>query len=209
MGLGCKSVKQPTQATAPSTSTDTRENSLAAAMAEMRALRDQRQLTDVTLEAEGIPHPAHKIVLAAVSKYCKAQFAGEWGRLLQHRATIRLDGLRSTTLTQMIDFAYNGEFARPTLRDPDDSGEIADRLDELLDLLEGTNMWMLDRLHGMVEEFLTSPSWSAIYVRVDNVSGVKERAREARAERLLKHCEDFEVANADFVEALKNDGLGG
>ena len=206
MGLGCKSVKQPTQAT-PDTSTNTREHSLAAAMAEMRELRDQRQLTDVTLEAEGIQHPAHKIVLAAVSKYCKAQFAGEWGRLLQHRATIRLDGLRSSTLSQMIDFAYTGAFTRPRLRNPDDNGEIADRLDELLDLLEGTNMWMLDRLHGMAEDFLTSPSWSAIYVRVDNVNGVKERAREARAERLLKYCEDFELANSDFVEAFRNDGL--
>ena len=205
MGLGCKSVKQPTAA-APGPSTDNRELSLAVAMAEMRELRDQHQLTDVILEAEGISHPAHKIVLAAVSKYCKAQFAGEWGRLLQHQATIHLEQLRAITLSQMIDFAYTGEFKWPQLQDPEDNTEIADRLDELLDLLDGTNMWMLDRLHGMTQDFLTSQSWSAIYIRVDNVNAVKERARDARASRLLKHCEDFETANSEFVEAFKNDG---
>ena len=175
-------------------------------MAEMRELRDQHQLTDVILEAEGISHPAHKIILAAVSKYCKAQFAGEWGRLLQHQATIHLEQLRAITLSQMIDFAYTGEFKWPRLQDPEDNTEIADRLDELLDLLDGTNMWMLDRLHGMTQDFLTSQSWSAIYIRVDNVNAGKERAREARASRLLKHCVDFELANSEFVEAFKNDG---
>ena len=205
MGLGCKSVKQPNP-TALGTSTDTRELSLAAAMAAMRELRDQNQLTDVILEAEGIQHPAHKIVLAAVSKFCKAQFAGDWGRLLQHQATIHLKDLRATALSQMIDFAYTGEFQWPQLQDPEDNIEIADRLDDLLDLLDGTNMWMLDRLHGMVQDFLTSPSWSAIYIRVDNVSGAKGRAEGARASRLLKHCEEFELANSEFVEAFKDGG---
>lgn len=77
-------------------------------MTEMRELKDQRQLTDIILEAEGIQYPAHKIFLAAVSKYCKAQFAGEWGRLLQNKATVHLEGLRTKTLSQMIEFAYTG-----------------------------------------------------------------------------------------------------
>lgn len=64
---------------------------------------------------------------------------------------------------------------------------LASPLDELLDLLDGTSMWML------------------IYIRVDNVNGIKERAQAARAHRLLKHCEDFESANSDFVEAFKFD----
>ena len=106
----------------------------------------------------------------------------------------------------MIDFAYTGEFHWPELQDPENNNaEIADRLDELLDLLDGTNMWMLDRLHGMTQDFLTSQSWSAVYVRVDNVNGIKERAQGARASRLVKHCEDFESANSEFVEALRNE----
>lgn len=152
MGLGCRAVKQPTL-TASRPSTDTRELSLVAAMTEMRELKDQRQLTNVILEAEGIQHPAHKIVLAAVSKYCKTQFAGEWGRLLQHKATVHLEELWTKTLSQMIEFAYTGEFHWPQLQDPENNTEIADTLDELLDLLDGTNMWMLDRLHGMTQAF--------------------------------------------------------
>ena len=174
-------------------------------MSEMRELRDQHQLTDVVLEAEGNKYPAHKIVLAAVSKYCKVQFVGEWGLLLQHQATIHLEGLRATTLCQMIDFAYTGSFEWPQLQDPENNTQIADNLDELLDLLDGTNMWMLDRLR-MTQDFLTSQSWSAIYIRVDSVTAIKDRAQEARAERLLKHCKDFGLANLDFVEALENDG---
>lgn len=122
-------------------------------MTEMREIKDQRQLTDVILEAEGIQHPAHKIVLAAVSKYCKAQLAGEWGRLSRHKATVHLEELRTKTLSQMIEFAYTGEFHWPQLQDPEDNTGIADTLDELLDLLDGKNMWMLDRLHGMRQAF--------------------------------------------------------
>lgn len=206
MGLGCKAVKQPTP-TASRPSADTRELSLAATMAEMRVLRDQDQLTDVVLVAEGTKYPAHKIVLAAVSGYCKAQFAGEWGRILKDKAEVHLKELRALTLSQMVDFAYTGEVQWPQLQDAEDNTEIAERLDELLDLLDGTDMWMLDRLHGMTQDFLTSQSWSAIYVRVDNVNGVKERAQSARANRLLKHCEEFESANSDFVEAFKNEGM--
>lgn len=196
---------QPTS-TSPPANSDSRELSLVAAIAEMRSLRDQNELVDVVFEAEGQTKPAHRIVLAAVSEYCKGQFRGEWGRVLLHNATVKLEDFRYLTLSQMIDFAYTGEFEWPELKDSNDNEEIASNLEMLLDLLDGTNMWLLGRLHEMTETFLTSLPYSAIYVRVDTVTSVKERAEEARAERLSKYCEEFLEGNRDFVVALRDEG---
>lgn len=203
-GLDCKTVVQPSPASLPQSS-DSRELSLAAAMGEMRQLRDQNQLVDVYFEAEGQKKPAHKIVLAAVSEYCKKQFADHWGRLLQNQATVRIEDLHFLTLSQMIDFAYTGDFEWPELKNPDDTVEIGDNLAMLLDLLDGTDRWLLQRLHDMTENFLTSPPYSGIYVRVDTVEWVKERAESSRAVKLVGYCEAFLKSNEEFVLAMRDD----
>lgn len=190
VGLGCQTVVQPTSAASPPSS-DSREFSLASTMAQMRILRDQDLLVDVTLEAGGQRKPAHKIVLAAVSDFCRAQFAGPWGRLLEHQATIRLEELSFRTLSRMVDFAYTGAVEWPELKNPRDKQEVDDHLTELLDLLEATDMWLLTRLHDMTENFLSCQPYSRVYIRVDTVYEVMERAENARAPRLVKYCEDF------------------
>ena len=204
MGLGCKTVKQPKPASAPQSS-DSRELSLAAAMGEMRQLRDQNQLVDVYFKAEDQKKPAHRVVLSAVSEYCKKQFGGHWGRVLEHQATVHIEDLRFLTLSQMIDFAYTGDFEWPELKDSDDNAEIEDTLAMLLDLLDGTERWLLQRLHDMTENFLTSEPYSTIYVRPDTVDWVKERAEGARALRLVKYCEDFLADNEEIVRSLRED----
>lgn len=195
---------QPSSTALP-LSSNSRELSLTSAMAEMRNLRDRNQLVDVFLEVGGERKPAHKIVLAAVSNYCRKQFAGEWGRRLEDQAILHLEGLSFLTLSQMVDFAYSGDFEWPELKDPDDNEEIANNLGMLLDLLHGTDMWFLDRLHDMADNFLASQPYSGIYVRPDTVEWVKERAESSRALRLVKHCEDFLEKNLDFVIALRDD----
>ena len=197
-GLGCRTVTRP-KSTSPEQSSDNRERSLADAMAEMLHLRDQNCLVDVYFEAQGEKKAAHKIVLAAVSDYCKRQFTGPWGNLLEHQATIHVDDLSFLTLSQMIDFAYTGDFAWPILKDPKDNDEIGKTLEMLLDLLDGTDRWLIQRLHEMVERFLISPT----YVRVDTVDWVKERAEGANAKFLLKCCEDFLKENQDMVERVR------
>ena len=174
----------------------------------IKELRDQRQLTDVIFKVNGAEKPAHKIFLAAVSRFCEAQFLGEWGRLLERGATIELEDITFSTLSTMVDFAYTGEFVGPQLKDPKDSNEIADALDELLDLLDGTDMWLLKRLHDLTQDFLTSPPYSATFVRVDNVEAVLERCENANAARLVKHCQDFLAipSNREFAVALRSAG---
>ena len=203
-GLGCKTVVQPI-APLQLQSSDSREFSLVAAMAMMRRLRDQDQLVDVTFEAEGQKKPAHRLVLAAVSEYCRAQFAGQWGHLLQHQATIRIEDLRFPTVTQMIDFAYTGEFQPPEPKNPKDHEAIGNDLSMLLDLLDGTDRWLFQRLHDLTESTLISTT----YVRLDTVEWVKERAESARATRLVKYCDEFFKENEQLVILLRDDPVEG
>ena len=201
VGMGCRTVIRPS-ATLPQTS-DSRELSLASAMAEMRHLRDQNLLVDIVFEAGGAKKPAHRIVLAAVSDYCKAQFAGEWGRLLGSQVSIRLKDIKFLTLSQMIDFAYTGDFDWPELKDSNDAEEIAKTLEMLLDLLQATDMWLLQRLHDMTENFLTAEPYSAIYIRPDTVEWVRERGESARAEGLVRYCDEFITKNEELVVSFR------
>lgn len=175
---------------------------MADSLTEIRKLRDQRELIDVVFEVEGKEKVAHKIFLVAVSKYCKAQFLGHWGRQLERGATVTVEDVTFNTLSAMVDFAYTEEFVAPLLKDQTNNNEIADALDDMLDLLKGTDMWFLDRLHDVVEDFLLSPSISANWIRVDNVVEVTGHAHQAGAARLEKHCEDFILANKEIVEAV-------
>lgn len=170
-------------------------------MSKIRKLREQSQLTDVIFKAEGREMPAHKIFLAAVSGWCETQFLGEWGRMLEHDPTITIEGVSFNTLSSMIEFAYTGEFVPPTLKDPTNNEQIADALDDVLDLLDGTSRWFLDSLHDFAEDFLVSPSISKNWIRPDNVVDVKERAESVstRAPRLAKHCEEFIALNGGIV----------
>ena len=183
---------------------DSREGSLTAAMLEMRNLRDQDSLVDVVFEAEEKTQRAHRIVLAAVSEYCKGQFSGEWGRNLQYGATVKLENFSFRTLSQMVDFAYTGDFNWPELNDSHDNEEIQANLGMLLDLLDGTDRWLLGRLHAMTENFLTGVPYAAIYVRVDTVTFVRERAEGARAHRLVQYCDEFLKVNREFVTAVED-----
>ncbi len=199
--LGCKSVVQPTFR-APRLSPHQTISPMTKAMKEIVSLRDQRQLIDVVFEAEAREKPAHRVFLAAVSEYCKAQFSGEWGLLLARQAKVKIEDMRFTTLSQMVDFAYTGTVDWPQVQDPGNNDEIAKKLDELLDLLQATDMWLLETLHTMTENKLIDDA--ATYVRPDNVESVRDIAKDANAPSLVSHCDAFIAGNPEFVEAARN-----
>lgn len=199
--LGCKSVIQPTNR-APRLSPYQTGPPIIAAIKQIISLRDQRQLIDVIFEAEGLEKPAHRIFLAAVSDYCKAQFSGEWGSLLAHQAKIQVKEMTFTALSQMIDFAYTGTVDWPEVHDLENNDEIAKKLDELLDLLQATDMWLLKTLHAMTEDKIIDNA--ATYVRPDNVESVRDIAKDANASNLTSHCNAFIADNSGFVEAARS-----
>ena len=172
-----------------------------------RQLRDQAELLDVDFVAEGISTPAHKLALASVSAYCKKQFSGAWGQLLAQSGhnTITLD-IKHQSLSRMVDFAYDGTVAWTPLPVETTDDQVADRLDEVLDLLQCADMWLMPHLHRITETYLLRHF--ATLVRIDNVEAVREEAQKARAFTVVGECEVFLEKNRRFVDMFK-EGIDG
>ena len=96
--------------------------------------------------------------MAAVSQYCRAQFSGAWGDLLTDRARIPVEDMSYSTLTLIVDSAYTTKPTWLSLQDPADNDEIAERLDEVLALLQATDRWLMDELHEIAEDYILENS---------------------------------------------------
>ena len=166
-----------------------------------RRLREQGEMLDVTFEAQGTRISAHKVCLAGVSEYCKAQFSVDWGQNLGPEATIAIQDLDPSTLERIINFAYSGTTSLAPLHDTYSIEEIADRLDELLDLLRGADRWIMKKLHSITEQCLLEDFHT--YIRADNVVDVKAEASKARAFDLEKACQDLIDDNLEFVRLFE------
>uniref|UniRef100_UPI00398F1F12 kelch-like protein 9 n=1 Tax=Pristiophorus japonicus TaxID=55135 RepID=UPI00398F1F12 len=64
-------------------------------------LRIKNILCDVILEAEGVTFPAHKVVLASASSYCKLLLQS------QHDKAIKLNNVSARGLKHVLDFIYS------------------------------------------------------------------------------------------------------
>uniref|UniRef100_A0A8D0AZC8 Kelch like family member 21 n=1 Tax=Salvator merianae TaxID=96440 RepID=A0A8D0AZC8_SALMN len=111
------------------------------------ALRAERALLDVTLEAEGgAAFEAHRAVLAAASGYFRAMFVGGLREARERR--VRLHGVEPECLAVLLDFAYTGRLAEP----PGGGAEGARNLLRAADLLqfpavkEACGAWLAARL---------------------------------------------------------------
>ena len=169
----------------------------------LRRLRDQGKFLDVTFLAHGgVQVSAHRLCLAGASEYCQVRFSGEWGRLLEQNATIPALDLKGLTLQRIVDFAYGIPVVWSHLSADPSNNEIADRLDELLDLLQAADMWLMKELHSNTEQYVIEHF--STYVRPDNVEAVKKEANVAKAYHLEKTCADFIEDNLAFVKLYRD-----
>ena len=147
--------------------------------------------------------------MAAVSAYCKAQFSGEWGSILalSGNNTIPVEGVKYQTLSRIVDYAYDGTVIWTPLPDERTWDQIADRLDEILDLLQVADMWFMPHLKTITENHLLTPENFKLYVRIDNVEPVMKRASKIRAKKLVDLCELYRDHNQGFVDLYK-DSVG-
>lgn len=76
-------------------------------LAGLTKLRDMQQLFDVVLAVENERLPAHKVVLASCSEYFRAMFTD--GLLETRLDEIRLNGVTSKGMRNLIDFAYSSK----------------------------------------------------------------------------------------------------
>ncbi|KAG8527970.1 uncharacterized protein KY384_006886 [Bacidia gigantensis] len=198
--LGCPSFSQPPPP--PPRPIEANERSIWGSLNE---LRKSKMLVDVYMEVEGTQIAAHKVVLAAASDFCKAHFATHWGKHTPDRCVVPLKfGLQKlSTLSTMIEWAYGTDFLAPVLKSSEDTDEIADRLDEILDVLECSNAWQMLRLRDQVEDFLTETTNATIYRRADNVDHIRKIAEEAKATRLVEDCDRYIQKNKDGMERMR------
>ncbi|KAL9624181.1 MAG: hypothetical protein Q9204_007898, partial [Flavoplaca sp. TL-2023a] len=198
--LGCQTMVRPSRPSLASRSNNERpiDHNLTA----MRNMQKNGQLTDITFEVGGTRISVHKIFMAAASEKFKRQLVGAWGELIGSKSTIKIEDLTPKTLQYIVDFAYTGQVKWPVLRNAEDIDEVADNLDELLDLLRGADRWVMEELHDLTERYLLEESDT--YVRPDNVDSVKEAAEEAQAKHLVSHCVEFIRVNQQFVQDCRD-----
>ncbi len=114
-----------------------------------------------------------------MSDYCKAQFFNEWDHLLAHQAKIQVKKMTFMTLLQMIDFAYIDIINWSQIHDFKNNDEITKKLNELLNLLQTINMWLLKILHTMIKNKIIDNATTD--VRSDNVKSIQDIAKNVNA----------------------------
>nr|XP_009501225.1 PREDICTED: kelch-like protein 13 [Phalacrocorax carbo] len=72
-------------------------------------LRSQSTLCDVTLEAEGVCFPAHRIILASASNYCKILFVGNLARAGSPDGNVQLKAVSAAGLRNVLNFIYSNK----------------------------------------------------------------------------------------------------
>ncbi|KAF1567061.1 Kelch-like protein 13, partial [Eudyptes chrysocome] len=75
----------------------------------LSSLRSQSALCDVTLEAEGVCFPAHKIILASASNYCKILFVGNLTRVGSLDSNVQLKAVSAAGLRNVLNFIYSNK----------------------------------------------------------------------------------------------------
>nr|XP_021493525.1 kelch-like protein 2 isoform X3 [Meriones unguiculatus] len=73
----------------------------------LKSFSDQNLLCDVTIVAEDMEIPAHRVVLAACSPYFHAMFTGEMSESRAKR--VRIKEVDGWTLRMLIDYVYTAE----------------------------------------------------------------------------------------------------
>jgi sacsin len=189
--LGCKSIVYPS-VDAPKI----HANHLIST--DLRRLRREGLLLDLTLEAKSGNVRAHKVVMAASSGFFARQFKDHWS----NHDNIDLKPFAHSTLSSVVDFAYADTFdwsSMQILEDEYDKVDItANKLDDFLDLLEAAQYLDMPDLKTQVEnQILLVPR---LFIREHNVLGVLNRASDAEAGRVVAYCNVFYADNKEAVD---------
>lgn len=194
-GLGCRSICYPE---IKASSEDRSDSGLTL----IRGLWQERALTDVVFGAEGKEIPAHKVVLATRSMYCRRQFEGFWASTSHgyNKEPIQVQDMSYNTLQILIDFCYeaNEDWAAAwRLKEGDELPTIADNLDGLLDVLVAADRWLMPDLFADAESQVLAGI--KFFVRPDNVTAVRNIADEANATKLRNYCDEYAIYNVEAV----------
>ncbi|KAH8668096.1 hypothetical protein BGZ60DRAFT_528433 [Tricladium varicosporioides] len=167
----------------------------------LRGLRESGKLLDATFSTEGRQIQAHKVVLAALSKKCAAQFDPKWPQadIITFTEDEPEDFLSYHTLSTMINYAYEDDvdWSEMEVSRGEEKESKEEKLNMLLDLHKGADIWVIPALASQVEAKIVGVGKE--FIDVENVLWVLERAREVRAKAVEKLCEKFIEKNSIAV----------
>jgi len=189
--LGCRTIVYPTVAR-PEASTGESLSTL------MTRMRHEGKMLDITFSAGGKDVQAHKIILAAASDYFAVRINGRW----LDEKKVKLDGISFRTLSKVVDFIYADAFNWIPMRatDEDELDVIADKLDDLLDLLTAADRFLMPVLAAQVQDEILCAG--RVFIRIDNVLDIRTRAADANAHHLKSACTEFYEQNKVPVDLI-------
>jgi sacsin len=168
----------------------------------LRQLRNDGKLLDITYSTQGKQIQAHRVVLAAISEKCAAQFSGPWKveDLIKYDQDDNADDFLSYhTLSTMINYAYEDDidWKEMEVSDSDDADSKATKLNLLLDLAKGADYWLIPALKSQVEDKILAAGKELI--NLENVMEIRKRAAQARAIAVEEYSVEFIDTNKEVV----------
>lgn len=151
------------------------------AFEEMRRMREEGRLCDITLVVQSKEIRAHRLVLAASSRYFRSMFAGD---MLESRSeSVELKDVDADAIELLVEFAYSSRLEITVANVQ--SLMVASSLFDFPAVFESTSKFLSSQLH---------PS---------NCLGIRSFAKTYGSESLVKSASRY--FRNHFIDAVKNE----
>ncbi|EKD19518.1 zinc finger family protein [Drepanopeziza brunnea f. sp. 'multigermtubi' MB_m1] len=204
--LGCSSIHYPTI-----TRSDQHTQESYSATSSLNMLRQAGDLADIAFTSQGRTIKAHKVVLSAVSNVKRAQFCRNLGLkqedVITYRESILSEFLSYRTLSVLVDYAYQQpiDWDDMEVTDEDNEDQKAAKLDVLLNLCKGADMWEMLALKSQAEDRMLRAG--KMFLNLENCLQLAKRSADANAETFQKLCKAFIEQNMAAVMRAHPQGL--
>lgn len=158
------------------------------------------EMSDVIFQVDGKEVKAHKTVLAAASKYCRASFNDAWNK--DEIIELDPDLMPHWVLEILVQAAYEVTIDWSTLEIAQEMNESSDNeiLDRLMALHRGAEYWGMRSISSQVEMQVIGAGGRLI--RLDNCERILQEARRSNAKNIQRLCMSYIDENKDTLSRL-------
>lgn len=151
------------------------------ALAEMRVMREDKRLCDIVLFVQGRKIYAHRLVLAASSRYFRSMFAGD---MLESRSTeVELKEVEADAIELLVDFSYTAKL------------EIT--VNNVQSLMTASSLFDFPAVFEATAKFLTGQ------LHPSNCLGIRNFAKTYGSDSLVNSASRY--FRIHFIDAVKNE----
>jgi len=174
----------------------------------LQQLRSESKMLDITYSSEGKSVKAHRLILAAASAKCAAQFSGAWKveDVIEYDKVVDSDNFLSYhALSTMIEYAYGNEieWEEMEVSEHDSADEKGVKLDKLLDLLKGSDCWLMPELKSHVQDKILLAGNA--FMTTTNIVEIWERISGLGASGVEEMCAKFVEENCKVLKEIHGD----